>query len=326
MKRFLLLLVAIQIAFVSFGQNDKSVIILKVISTDADETVMNEIEQAGAIIQIEAFFQKALKEEYTLRLVDPDSENAFALFRNTELRNNRVSRDYDIDTPRRSRLKVASYLCLVEISKNNNGEYIFAAKIGDTETAELIESASYPKSGYTPIRSLNDIDALQRASLYLISELGLGKKTVEKVSEDEKKNKREANLKAAGASLVVPGLGLVLKGHNEGYAYLGAEAALCLGGVMVPELMRKSYINKMNHESNAHNKDVYTTRANSCRKVSIICGACAGVLHVVNIVHSFMAEPDRYKNPKLRWDVAAIPVDNGFSNDYAMGLSLSYRF
>ena len=325
MKRFLFLLVAIQIAFVSFGQNDKSVIILKVISTDADETVMNEIEQAGAIIQIEAFFQKALKEEYTLRLVDPDSESAFALFRNTELKNNRVFRDYDIDTPRRSRLKVADYLCLVEISKNNNGEYIFAAKIGNTEAAELIESASYPKIGNTPIKSL-DIESLQRACRYLISELGLGEKTVKEESEDEKKTKNEANLKAAGASLVVPGLGLVLKGHNEGYAYLGAEAALCLGGVMVPELMRKSYINKMNHESNAHNKDVYTTRANSCRKVSIICGACAGVLHVVNIVHSFMAKPNRYKNPKLRWDVAAIPVDNGFSNDYAMGLSLSYRF
>ncbi|MDE7135412.1 MAG: hypothetical protein K2N91_02165, partial [Muribaculaceae bacterium] len=100
---------------------------------------------------------------------------------------------------------------------------------------------------------------------------------------------------------------------------------LCFGGVMVPELMRKSYVNKRNHETNAHNRDVYTTRANACRKVSMICGACAGVLHIANIVHSYVAKPDNSRNPKFKWDVSAVMLDNVFNSDPAFGLSLTYH-
>lgn len=235
---------------------------------------------------------------------------------------------------------LARYICNIDIKKRSENDYYLSAHITDRLNSFAVGTSGYPFDDKAPITEITP-KLIQNAALYIIQELGniadivksdmkpdLDAKIqeIDKKEDEEQKKKIIANLTAAGASFAIPGLGLVLKGHNEGYAYLGAEAALCLGGVMVPELMRKSYINKMNHESNAHNKDVYTTRANSCRKVSIICGACAGVLHVVNIVHSFMAEPDRYKNPKLRWDVAAIPVDNGFSNDYAMGLSLSYRF
>lgn len=235
------------------------------------------------------------------------------------------------------------YICSIEIIwRPIEQDYYLSAHITDIKTSGSEGTSFYPLDGnQTPIKILNS-DQMYNASLYIIRDLHESVAIMSDIKfntlqsdisireeeiENTRKNKLSANFTAAGASLAVPGLGLVLKGHNEGYAYLGAEAALCLGGVMVPELMRKSYINKRdNHETSANNKDVYTTRANSCRKVSIICGACAGVLHVVNIVHSFMAEPNSDKNPKIQWEVAAIPVDNGFSNNYAMGLSLSYRF
>lgn len=234
------------------------------------------------------------------------------------------------------------YICSIEIIwRPIEQDYYLSAHITDIKTSGSEGTSFYPLDRtQTPIKIL-DSDQMYNASLYIIKDLHESVAimsdikfntlkndidTRDKKIDDNRKKKLTANFTAAGASLAVPGLGLVLKGHNEGYAYLGAETALCLGGVMVPELMRKSYINKRNNETNANNRDVYTARANSCRKVSIICGACAGVLHVVNIVHSFMAEPNSNKNPKIQWDVAAIPIENGFSSDYAMGLSLSYRF
>lgn len=317
MKRTLILLVAINLALISFGQNNnKPIIKLEVVSQD--EAVKKEI------IQIKALFVAELSKEYTVRLVSPDSDDAIARARNNELRNNKTSRDFNPESRKRTNLRGADRLCVVEITwSNNSGEYIFRADIEDTETGELYgKTALYPIAGDMPVKNL-DRDALQTACRFLISRLG-DDSTQESFSTLYKTEKRKTNFKAAGVSTFVPGLGLVLKGHNEGYAYLGAEAALCLGGVMVPELMRKSYINKRNNETNANNRDVYTSRANACRKISIISGTCAGLLHVANIVHSFIAEPK--SDAKLHWQVAAIPVDNGFSNEYAMGLSLSYRF
>lgn len=233
------------------------------------------------------------------------------------------------------------YICNIDVKKRSENDYYLSAHITNILNTSTEGTSGYPLGAQDPITKITP-ELIYKAALYITRDLDAITRDIvksdmkqsledeinkyEKAVENRNKKKLSANLTAAGASLAVPGLGLVLKGHNEGYAYLGAEAALCLGGVMVPELMRKSYINKRNNETNANNRDVYTARANSCRKVSIICGACAGVLHVVNIVHSFMAEPNSNKNPKIQWDVAAIPVENGFSSDYAMGLSLSYRF
>ena len=317
MKRNILLFIATMfVTMVSYGQKQSVYVVVT-----SEESIKKELH-----IFEDIFHGELLKTPYEVKVANVDSDDEFSRARNTELYNNLAySDDYNKDQVKGfGQLMEAKLLCVVVVEKFTNGNYYFRSKLFDLETGELKESASYPDQRYSdkPIKDItNRIADVQHASNVLVNRL-----LNPNFLESYRKKKKETNLKAAGASLPIPGLGLVLKGHNEGYAYLGAEAALCLGGVMVPELMRKSYINKMNHESNAHNKDVYTTRANSCRKVSIICGACAGVLHVVNIVHSFMAEPNRYKNPKLRWDVAAIPVDNGFSNDYAMGLSLSYRF
>ncbi len=234
------------------------------------------------------------------------------------------------------------YICSIEIIyRPIEQDYYLSAHITDIKTSGSKGTSFYPLDAtQTPIKVL-DSNQMHIAALYIVKDLHESVaimsdtkfntllKDIQKIIDDCKRNRKQrfkANITAAGASLAVPGLGLVLKGHNEGYAYLGAEAALCLGGVMVPELMRKHYINKRNHESNANNRDVYTNRANSCRKVSIICGACAGVLHVVNIVHSFVAEPDINKNPKLQWEIKAMPLESNIRNDYAMGLSLTYRF
>ncbi len=234
------------------------------------------------------------------------------------------------------------YICSIEIIyRPIEQDYYLSAHITDIKTSGSEGISFYPiDANQAPIKAL-DSNQMSNASLFIIKDLHENVaimsdakfntllKDIQSLIGNRnkiKKQKFKANITAAGASLAVPGLGLVLKGHNEGYAYLGAEAALCLGGVMVPELMRKHYINKRNHESNANNRDVYTNRANSCRKVSIICGTCAGVLHVVNIIHSFVAKPDINKNPKLQWEIEPMPLESNIRNDYAMGLSLTYRF
>ena len=226
------------------------------------------------------------------------------------------------------------YICNIDVKKRSENDYYLSAHITNILNTYTEGTSGYPLGAQDPITEMTP-ELIYKAALYIIKDLDAitgnivesNKRQLLQDEIDKYENGRIiANFTAAGASLAVPGLGLVLKGHNEGYAYLGAEAALCLGGVMVPELMRKSYINKRNHETNANNRDVYTTRANLCKKVSIICGACAGVLHVANIVHSFVAEPNVNNNPKLQWKAAAIPIENGIGNDYAMGLFLTYRF
>lgn len=136
-------------------------------------------------------------------------------------------------------------------------------------------------------------------------------------------NKGKVNAEAMAMSLI-PGLGLIQKGHSAGYVYMGSEIALCFGGVMVPELMRKSYINKRNNATNASIRDHYTDKANQCRKVSIVCGSCAGVLYIVNLVHSYVAKPK--PGARLQWDIAPMSFDNKFSTDYSIGVSLTYNF
>ncbi|MBD5584725.1 MAG: DUF1682 domain-containing protein [Clostridia bacterium] len=230
------------------------------------------------------------------------------------------------------------YVCSINVKKRSENDYYFSVHITDILNTFAEGTSGYPLGTQEPVTDLTP-GLIYLAALYIITDLDVIADIVkaekkaeldkeigdyEKAIKDRHKKKLKTNLCAAGASLIVPGLGLALKGHNEGYAYLGAEAALCLGGVMVPELMRKSYINKRNNETNAHNRDVYTSRANACRKVSIISGTCAGLLHVANIVHSYIVE-SKY-DAKLHWEFAAIPMDSNNRNDLAMGLSLTYRF
>lgn len=230
------------------------------------------------------------------------------------------------------------YICSIEIIyRPDKQDYYLSVHITDIKTAGSEGTTFYPLNrNQTPIRVL-DSEQMYDASLYIIKDLHESvaimsetkfqnlKRDIEELEEvirKTSKKKIETNLKAAGTSLVIPGLGLILKGHKTGYAYLGTEAALCIGGVMVPELMRKSYINKRNAETNAHNRDVYTTRANTCRKISIISGACAGIIHIVNIVHSYVAEPK--ETGKLQWSLASVPT--GSAGNYAMGIAFTYRF
>lgn len=299
----------------------------------------------------EKIFQRTLLKYSDYKLVNMSSR-----VRNQRAEFNRISERYSSSTAMENAIGHdfhPRYICEINIKHRSfENDYSLSALITDLKTSGTEGISFYPLNAtQSSIIELNS-DKTYGASLYIIRDLHESvnimsdekfkklhkeirdyeqhvaaieaEKKANEEAMNEKKNK--TNLKAGLASFAVPGLGLVLKGHNKGYAYLGTEAVLCLGGVMLPELMRKSYINKRNHETSANNKDVYTTRANSCKKVSIICGACAGVLHVVNIVHSFMAKPESSKNPKIQWKVAATPLEYNFGNDYAMGLSLTYRF
>ncbi len=231
------------------------------------------------------------------------------------------------------------YICSIDIMyRPIEDDYYMSAHITDIKTSGSEGISFYPLDGtQTPIKNLNS-DQMYNASLYIIKDLHESVhimsdakfKTLESDITTRKsaistgrKKKTETNLKAAGFSLVVPGLGLALKGHEKWYAYLITEGTLCLG-VLGSELMKQKNINDRNNSTNAHNRDVFTARANAWRKVSIISGTCAGLVHVANIIHSFVAEPQ--ENAKLQWALVPIQMDGTYGNNYAMGVALTYRF
>ena len=320
MKRFLFLLVAIQIALVSFGQ--KPVIVMKVISTD--EAVMEELERAGAIPQIEFLFQKKLFNTYNIRLVDADSEHAFALLRNTEFVQ-QESKDFDSDTKKSSHLKGASYLCLVEISKINNGkEYHWRVKLGDTETASLLNLAEYPGINDRPTESL-DRESLQRACLKLIKELGLDEEKTQKEINDYHQGQRRRDRKAVTLSLC-PGMGLIAKGYKGlGWSLMAGDLVLLGGGIgmlgyAVPRIRDSNKIDS----NRTMPSDQYIKIKSRCirmKKAGISCMAGFGAVYLTNLLLSRRL-PNKNPDFYVYIEPSMSPVDSNMS----LNLSLTYKF
>lgn len=339
MKKLLLALVCLLLCGASYAQNKKQSIYVTTVSKDPNLT-QNECKILNDQIQ-ESLIESG---KYEVRLVDGDSSNVYSAQKLKELYYQHSGAVNTDEIKKIGNELGAELLCVVEIQPSM-GEYYFRSAIYETESGGGRKIATFPdfkKLDDPSVTGISNIRTLQAVGIILLHRLGLNEnqdlynkcidqlKSINQEKEDQKKgkNKKKVNTDTAAAfsSFAIPGLGLVLKGHNEGYAYLGAEAALCLGGVLAPEMMRKRYIaQRAAHGVSAQNKIAYTDRINACRAVSISCGVCAGLLHIANVIHSAVAKPK--EDAKLSYTFVPMGSTNiNSGSNLGVGVSLAYRF
>ena len=340
MRKFLLVLVCVLLCGTSYAQ--KKSIYVTTVSKDVNLT-KNECKILNDQIQ-ESLIESG---EYDVRLVDGDASNVYSAQKLKELYYQHSGAVNTDEIKKLGNELGAELLCVVEIQPSMGNEYYFRSAMYETESGRGNKIATFPDFKQLDtvdhaVTSIDNIRTLQAIGIILLYRLGLNKdqtlynkciNQLESANKNKPRQKKMTSQKkvspdvsAAFSSLFIPGLGLVLKGHNEGYAYLGAEAALCLGGVLTPEIMRKRYdAMRKAHGVSAQNKIAYTDRMVACRAVSISCGVCAGLLHIANVIHSAVAKPK--ENAKLRYEIVSMPtMDINGGSSLGVGVSLAYRF
>ena len=346
MKKFLFALVCVLLSSTSYAQQlEKESIYV---------TTVSDVVGADVCQLVTDVLHEYLIDKYNVRLVDGKASNAYSVEKLKELAYENSGAVKSDEIKMIGKELGVDLLCVVQIAKYSIGdEFYFRSAIYETERGIGRKAVKYPdfnKGDVQKLVKINDIRVLQAVGAVLLDRLQVSgmseqskkgiqylKDTETKIAEENRQmndtkkeeigrkrhNRRAADTAAAFSSLAIPGLGLVLKGHNEGYAYLGAEAALCLGGVLTPEIMRKRY--KALREVYTQDYIKYTDRMNACRAVSISCGVCAGLLHIANVIHSAVVKPK--ENAKLSYEVVPMSTMNinGGSN-LGIGVSLAYRF
>lgn len=147
--------------------------------------------------------------------------------------------------------------------------------------------------------------------------------TKEQISKiEDKRNKASIDGKALGLS-IIPGVGLMAKGHpGEGVAYLLGDLALIGGGVGMTIYANhlNDVINNPNSSYDAYNKAVkgYDT----AKVTSYVCYGCAGALYIVNLIRAYVAKPTY--NAKLQYSFVPVLPVNG--TNPGIGISLAYKF
>lgn len=120
----------------------------------------------------------------------------------------------------------------------------------------------------------------------------------------------------------VPGMGQFSKGQTtKGVCFLASEV-VCIGGAVVAQSMRRSYINKMNNTNNASQIKFYADRANTYRTVRNIGVGAAAAVYVWNVLDAFVSKSNHNRLSAYGNNVQLTPL---VSDEYA-ALSLSINF
>lgn len=319
MKKYVTIIAALCATLMAFGQQQRQEE-LRLAVVCSVESVKEDVETI-----IENRFKESLYKEYKVRVYSPENDDVLARYLNNEIKLVRTSKDFDPEYTKSLRLIPADALCVVKVSSTSNGEYIFNADIVNTERGEIVKTASYPRVGDSPVKTL-DRQSIQRACENMIIQLGLGEKTLPDIEKEEKAVKAKANGKALALSLI-PGVGLMQKGHKaEGAIYLAADVALIGAGVGCT-LYANSQKRIMNdpHYSQTQYKTA-KNNYNAARTVSYCFYGAAGVVYLINLIRSYMAEPK--PGAPIQWYVYSetprgIP---GAQNYLSLNVGISYSF
>lgn len=125
------------------------------------------------------------------------------------------------------------------------------------------------------------------------------------------------------ARSLIPGWGQIYKGSTtKGLCILGGEV-VCIGGVIVSESLRSSYIKKMK-EQPKFAKD-YSSKADNWENGRNFCIGAAAALYVYNLIDAIVAKGAKrvIVKPAGRpsFSLAPTVMDNG-----GCGLTFAYRF
>lgn len=328
MKRFLNLVVALFATTVAFGQTlDRIGIVISGSNlTDEDKVVM------------ETYMREFLQDKY---IVSIGHSNELFKSRNEEVRFQQTGSVDPEQVTSFGKLMGVNLLCVVSEIKQRE-DLVFSADIFTLKEGVSRKTVQHPnklKYDDIAVTQINN-DEIVRAIGHLLLRLGILSPENNRVLEGKtrdadnkiknqgnirKANKRNANAKALGLS-IIPGVGLMQKGRTgEGVAYLLGDIALVGGGIGM-----LAYANKQQDIMNDRNTtfDQYNTAKNNYNTAKIVSYCCFGAavgLYMVNLARSYVAEP----KPGARIQWAVVPSMNPtspYGPNMSVNLALAYKF
>lgn len=308
MKKLFLIAISVLLCLPTFAQNNNKKVMVV--------SVVNETDSKRDRYIVEDVFHEVLKSKYNIRIDQGEGVFSEALFKELSFQE---SGGVISESITRFAQKGAELLCVVVVDKNNE-EYYLRARIYDTSTATIIESASYPN-----MSKQEAIKDLKVASTKLASIL-LSDDYLNDLADDVwSSTKKRANGKALACSLI-PGVGLMMKGHKtEGIAYLIGDIALIGGGVGMMAYSDKQQKIMNDYSTGVDQYKRAKDNYNMSKAASYCCFGTAAALYVVNLIRSYVAVPK--SNASLKWAVtpSITPSIYGEPN-MSVNLALSYKF
>lgn len=313
MKKIFLMTISLLLCLTAIAQNNNK----KVMAV----SVVNETNSKLDRFIVEDIFHEVLKSEYNVRIDQGEGVFSEALFKELSFQEQGGVISESIT---RFAQKGAELLCVIVVNKVVNKEeeyYYLRARIYDTSTATIIESASYPNLS----KEQQPIKDLKVAATKLASRL-LSNKDLNTLADGVwSARKKTTNGKALAYSLI-PGVGLMMKGHKvEGTVYMVGDIALLGGG-----LAFMAQANKQKDIMNSHSTgiDQYKSaekKYNSSKTAAYCCFGVAAALYVVNLVRGYVAEPK--PKARLQWAVVPSVAPNMYGEpNMSVNLALSYKF
>lgn len=279
-------------------------------------SVVNETNSELDRFIVEDIFHEVLKSEYNVRIDQGEGVFSEALFKELSFQEQGGVISESIT---KFAQKGAELLCVIVVNKV--GEYYYLrARIYDTSTATIVESSSYPNlSREQPIKDI------KVAATKLASGL-LSNKDLNTLADGVwSATKKSVNGKALAYSLI-PGVGLIMKGHKaEGAVYMVGDIVLIGGGLafMANANKQKDIMNK--HSTGIDQYKSAEKKYNSSKTAAYCCFGTAAALYVVNLVRGYVAEPK--PGARLQWAVVPSVASNIYGEtSMSVNLALSYKF
>lgn len=244
---------------------------------------------------------------------------------------------YNKPTPQNS-----SYLYVVESAtgrtedeaRNKATAEVFrttAMRIGQPFNSGEINAALQSGKGYNVIASQYNIPINKvceysehlsnEYKVYILCQVASAGNIMVQWSDFNKCDRQGVDGMAVLKSALLPGLGQFHKGQNaKGASFLVGEV-VAVGGIVVGQSLRHSYVNKMNNTNNANLKKTYAERANAFTTVRNISIGAATAVYVWNVLDAIISKSNHqylsYGKP-----VNLTPV----ATDEIVALSLSVNF
>ena len=308
MKKIFLMTISLLLCLSAIAQNNNK----KVMAV----SVVNETNSKLDRFIVEDIFHEVLKSEYNVRIDQGEGVFSEALFKELSFQEQGGVISESIT---RFAQKGAELLCVIVVNKV--GEYYYLrARIYDTSTATIIESASYPNlSKEQPIKDI------KVAATKLASGL-LSNKDLNTLADGVwSATKKTINGKALAYSLI-PGVGLMMKGHKvEGTVYMVGDIALIGGGFAFMANANKQKDIKNSHSTGIDQYKSAEKKYNSSKTAAYCCFGAAAGLYIVNLVRGYVAEPK--PGARLQWAVVPSVASTMYGEpNMSVNLALSYKF
>lgn len=340
MKRYLFLLAVLFVTPLAFGQSD--------IRSESICVVISGAEYVGEynIMTMETDFMNYLRDQYKVRI--GKSSDLFKV-RTDELRFQQTGSVDPSQIKEFGKFMGVDLLCVVSAVKNSgtSNNYSFRAVVFKVENGELSKISKYPdifesiEDAY--VTEINERE-LQRVDGYLLLRLDVlnqdnrtkldkalteldNKKEQQKAKQNEnkRKDKREVNATALVCSLI-PGVGLMMKGHKaEGAVYMVGDIALIGGGLAFMANANKQKDIMNNHSTGIDQYKSAEKKYNSSKTAAYCCFGTAAGLYIVNLVRSYVAKPK--PDARLEWAFVPSVAPSMYGEpNMSMNLALSYKF